>query len=361
MEKRGELTTTQIAVILFAIVSFVIVLIFIFQFWDSGQVTQKELCHLSVVTRGSSPESAQSYVPLKCSTQKTCLYEGDEKCKYSFAGEKTEEIKLDKEDSKAAEQIAETSALAMYDCWQMMGEGKIDLFHSAAVKYGFSAADSACVICSRIALDAGSRNDLILSKVDLPEYLQTHQPPEREDGQTYLQVFTDKTVSSYTKINAETFDAAVDKNPVISEFETRENNPEMAVVFMQIKPPEYSNAFSSLASAGATGVVSGFVLAPKAAVTGLGWAAKGILRLPVVAAVAGAAGAGYITMNVHAGQVAAAGYCGEVTVPGGGNAKVLEVYEGNKTKASNGCSMVQVVPYDAKAINKLCSHIESSP
>jgi hypothetical protein len=353
MNKKGELTTTQIAVITIAIVTFLIVLFFI-----SGlgfeNLSQKEMCQLSVLTRATSPESAQTYVPLKCQTQKTCLYDKSSKCKVSFAGEKVENINLDRDDNKAARQVEEASAKAMYDCWQMMGEGKLDLFHSLAAKYGVGSEDSACVICSRIAVDAeASRTNSIFEKMDLGEYLQTHQSPEREDGQTYLQVFTDKSVSSYAKVSDEKIFTEV-KNTDVS-FSNSANNPEVAVVFMQIKPEGYGEAFSNLATLGATGTAAGFVMAPKATLTVGGWVAKGILRFPLVAAFAAVAGTSYVALNVHAGRVAAAGYCGEVTIPGQGNSKI------DSKIAKNGCSMVQILPYDAKSINKICKHIESSP
>ncbi|MDP3881506.1 MAG: hypothetical protein Q8Q31_01370 [Nanoarchaeota archaeon] len=350
--KRGELTTTQIAIIIFAIAGFLIILFFIGKLGFEN-LTQKELCHLSVLTRATAPESAQTYVPLKCQTQKTCLYGKDSRCKTSFAGEKVENIKLDKDEIKAAAQVEEASAKAMYDCWQMMGEGKLDLFHSLAAKYGVGSEERVCVICSRIAVDTElERANQIFENTDLGEYLQTHQPPEREDGQTYLQIFTDKGVSSYAKVPDEKI---FQEGKTDVQFSNSANNPEVAVVFMQIKPISYGEAFSNLASLGAAGATSGFVIAPKTSLTVGGWIAKGILRFPLVAAIAGAGGASYVALNVHAGRVAAAGYCGEVTIPGQGNAKI------NKDSAKNGCSMVQILPYEARTINDLCDYIESSP
>ena len=63
MKKRGELTSTQIGMLVIAIMGFLVVLFFILGF-DFGGVSEREVCHLSVLTRGTSPEAAQMYIPL---------------------------------------------------------------------------------------------------------------------------------------------------------------------------------------------------------------------------------------------------------------------------------------------------------
>ena len=369
MEKRGELALTQVIVTVLAIVSFFIILLFIKEI-SLGEISQSEICRLSVLTRGTAPEAAQSYIPLKCQTQKTCLYDDGGKCKYSFAGEDATNIKLSKENKKAVEEVEKISAEAMYECWQMMGEGKIDLFHSLAAKLGGvpkregKEVDSICVICSRIALDSQQRNEEILSEMDMGEYLQTHQPSNAEDEQTYLQIFTDRSVLSYAKVPDE---RVFLEGETEVEFNSKLNEPEIAVIFMQIKSEEYGEVFSRFVNWGAAGAASGFVIAPKKA---SGVVASTLIksirrvRVPYVSALVAAGGAGYVAMNVHAGRVAAAGYCGEVTIPGSGNVDMNKFYgkdKEGKNVAAKGCSMVQLLPYDANAINQLCSYIESSP
>jgi hypothetical protein len=353
--KKAELTSTQIALLIFAIVGFVIVAIFVSQL-GFDQLSEQQVCHMSVLTRATVPSSAQAYAPLKCKTQKICLSDGG-KCDASFAGEKIAPvISLNKEDSSAANQVADANAKAMYECWKMMGEGKLDLFHSLATMNGFDKAKPVCVICSRIAVDS-SRADSVLSKVNMGEYLQTHQAPE--SSLTYLQAFTDKQVSSYAKIEQETLDknfADLEKKGAEQfSFAATDKTPETAVIFMQIKPENYGEVFSNLVGLGGTAAGSAFVFAPITTAKGAWIAAKGIVRHPVVAAVAGAAAAGYVSLNVYQGRAAAVGRCGEVTIPGEGNGKL----KGDSAK--NGCSMVEVLPYDAKAINKICNYIESIP
>jgi hypothetical protein len=368
-EKRGMAITYQLIIIICAVAGLIVIFMFVTGI-GFGNLSQKEVCHLSVITRATAPESAQSYFPLKCNTQKICLHDG-QGCDYSFAGENAEKIKLERDESKAAEQIAEASAKAMYDCWQMMGEGKLDLFHSLSQKAGFKVTGTDCIICSRIAVDTSTktgtdfkRMDKIFRFVDLSDYLQTHQPPEREDGATYLQAFTDKSISSYAKVTSDAYQKKLEENKIPGlgcdssacvTFKDSTYEPEVAVVFMQIKPTSYTKAFDTIAKLGATAAGASFAISPKWTMAGGKILGKAAMKFPVVTAVAAAAGVAYISLNVHEGRVAAAGYCGEVSIPGQGASKIP------RDIAKNGCSMVAVLPYDANAINKMCSYYDSQP
>lgn len=353
--KKAELTSTQIALLIFAILGFVIVAIFVSQL-GFDQISEQQVCHMSVLTRATVPSSAQTYVPLKCKTQKICLSDGGN-CDSSFAGEKiATPIRLNKDDSSAANQVADVNANAMYECWKMMGEGKLDLFHSLAAMEGFDVTKPVCVICSRIAVDS-KRADSIFSKVNMGDYLQTHQAPE--SSLTYLQAFTDKQVSSYVKVEQDMLDknfTDLEKKGA-GQFSFAGTESETAVIFMQIKPVSYGEVFANLVGLGGTAAGTSFVFAPKTTASGAWMLAKGVVRYPIVAAVAGVAAAGYVSLNVYQGRAAAAGRCGEVTIPGEGNSN------GKLTgdAAKNGCSMVEVLPYNAAAINKMCNYIESIP
>ena len=353
--KKAELTSTQIALLIFAILGFIIVAIFVSQL-GVEQLSEQQVCHMSVLTRATVPSSAQSYVPLKCKTQKICLSDSGGKCAFSFAGEKiATPIALNKDDSSAASQVADANAKAMFECWKMMGEGKLDLFHSLATMEGFEATKSVCVICSRVAIDS-KRVDLILDKVNMGDFLQTHQAPE--SSLTYLQAFTDKDVSSYTKIDDGTLLSNFEKleKDKAKQFSFAGTEPESAVIFMQIKPEDYEKVFTKLIGLGGTAVGYSFIFAPMTTAKGVWQMARGVVRYPIITAIAGGVAAGYVSLNVHQGRVAAAGKCGEVTIPGEGNSKINE-----KISSKTGCSMVEILPYNAKEINKLCDYIESIP
>jgi len=347
MDKRGELTTTQIGLLIIAIVGFVIVLLFLLGL-DFKGMTNEEVCHLSVISRGTLPEAAETYLPLKCQTEKICISgEGGNGCKTSFAGEEiAEKITLDKDNAaKAAKQIDATSADAMYRCWKMMGEGKIDLFKSLSKNLAVKVTDKpTCIICSRIAVDMNSaKNEEIYGATDLGAYLQANGP--EGSAKSYLQIFTDDEVSSYAKIES------------TENYETKDilpgNDAETAVVFMQIKPDSYWSVASNWKDIAIGGAAGAFAIAPKWTMR-IGKAGIQAARAYPVLAVALAAGSvGYVSWNVHEGRMAAAAYCGERTVPPGTGT--------DKTSVVNGCSMVQVIPYDARAMNTLCGIIESTP
>ena len=56
---RGELTTQQIVLLIILITSFTIILFFFFKL-NLGEETDKELCHNSVVLKGSLPSDLTS-------------------------------------------------------------------------------------------------------------------------------------------------------------------------------------------------------------------------------------------------------------------------------------------------------------
>ncbi|MEK6855627.1 MAG: hypothetical protein AABX66_00545 [Nanoarchaeota archaeon] len=373
MKKRGELTSTQIGMLVIAIMGFLVVLFFILGF-DFGGVSEREVCHLSVLTRGTSPEAAQMYIPLKCTTEKICLDDGTGNgCKSSFAGESINKISLDKKDNAvAAQQIDKTSAEAMYGCWQMMGEGKIDLFHSLSQNIALDYAKPVCVICSRIAVDVkdARRLNSIYSLTDLGAYLQNNIAGT--DGtKSYLEYFTDGQVSSYAKVENrividnpvivhgegfcnETNDTTCDSSAYIP-ITVSDKDKESAVVFMQIKPKSYGDVLKSWGGIAVGGAGGAFAISPKWTMKGITYSTKFIKNFPILSLIATGVVVGNVVSNVYDGRKVAAGYCGEVTLPGVGSSKI------DKDRAKNGCSIVQVVPYDAEAINKLCTSIESSP
>src|SRR3989344_4923299 len=128
MDKRGELTSTEITIWILAIVGFGIVLAALFLI-NLGGYSSEDICKLSVLSRGTAPAGG-GYIPLKCVAEKICIREGfSGGCEDEFAGEKdVEYIRLSGSDGVKADKIEEITANAMYDCWTMMGEGKVDLF-----------------------------------------------------------------------------------------------------------------------------------------------------------------------------------------------------------------------------------------
>ena len=352
MEKRGQIEKETMYWIL-SIIGFLVIAFFLYRLFDAISYEERS-CELSVITRATSIDAAKQYVPLQCTTRKICLREkGD--CSESFAGEKKQVVNLGSDAGKAREIMEKTLAEEMYQCWKLMGEGKRDIVTSLSTKTGFKEASSACVLCARVALDR-EQAEIILENINLSKYLTSHQAPG--SSLTYLQAFTDKSASSYARVgtaNEVYREQSSDKRPVgIVELEG--NEPESAVLFMQIKPPNYQEAFGNIFKSG--GIIAGtaYFLFPRSVASIAVSGASRAIRNPVASAVVlgGTAAwqASIVIMNVHAGRAAAAGKCDRITVPGG---------ESENIAGSGGCSTVVVLPYKANAINELCDYIESKP
>ena len=128
MNRKGEVTSTQIVTLAIAIIGFIVVLILLWSL-EFESYSDEEICRLSILSRATGGGTLGGLVPLKCTTKKICIT-ANGKCE-QFAGEKEGDIikvKVGNGPIKDAEIIAKANADAMYDCWTMMGEGNLDLF-----------------------------------------------------------------------------------------------------------------------------------------------------------------------------------------------------------------------------------------
>lgn len=359
--RRGELTSTQLILLILAIAGFVVILLFILAF-NSGTYTEDEVCKLSVLTRATSPQAVNDYVPLKCTTKKLCLTDGSGKCEVSFAGENPEVIKLPSNRNDSLKKIEETSANAMYDCWNMMGQGKLDLFNGGIWKSaGLTTQDiPVCVICSRIGYDVKEET---LSDVDLAYYLSHTKVPG--GSITYTKAFTDPGMSSYAGADTDSLKNLESNEKLSLKVITRDSKTgltskgtealgvigeekprrvELAVVFTQIKVPKsYWDQLNTLLGTGIALAGTSFIMAPGTTSKAIGAAAGHF----VITGIAAGGVVAYSMYNVYAGKVAAAGYCDKFTT--------------SKEDTAGGCSGVQIIPYDVKAINSICGGIEGNP
>jgi len=166
--KKAELTTKQLVMIIILIVSFIIVLFLLFRL-NLGETTNKEICHNSVVLKGKSPLGG----PLDCRTNYLCI-SGGEDC-----GEipTTSTIEVDPSKEETKNEIMKAIADEMTDCWWMFGEGKIDYVSVGAF------TKVACSICSIVEFDE-TLHEISISYEEFYNYLKT-TPKTRT--QTYLQ------------------------------------------------------------------------------------------------------------------------------------------------------------------------------
>src|SRR3989344_4013639 len=169
--KKGAIESSELISWILILGGFVVIIVFIFFKLDLGSQTKEDLCKLSVLTRATSPQEASAYIPLKCITKKLCLSE-DGKCDEYNGEEKLENIKISK-DNEAKSQIEKILAESMYNCWAMMGEGKLDLFNGGLAKsLNLNTQSVSCVICSRIKIEKSNLDNL---NINIEEYMRTTQ------------------------------------------------------------------------------------------------------------------------------------------------------------------------------------------
>lgn len=174
INKRGELTTQQIILLILLIASFIVILILLFRL-NLNSESEAEICHNSVVVKGSSVIPADS-TSLKCSRNYVCITK-DGSCN-DLTKPITKKV-------SSEEEVYSVLADLMAECWWMFGEGKIDYLGDKALKNNY------CSICSQIAFDDSlleiekfSKGNI--SKDILYSYLAVE---EYSEGQTYAQYF----------------------------------------------------------------------------------------------------------------------------------------------------------------------------
>ena len=168
--KKGELTTQQIIMLVVTIVSFTVILFFLFRL-NLGETTDDELCHNSVVTRGSAIVPSDA-IPLNCHRKYICITESGGECLGLTNPERVEVGSLN--------EVYETLADEMANCWWMFGEGRVNYVGDGLTK------DNYCSICSQIYFDE-SLESIIgekISKDDLYDYLNKSKI---DDSNNYLQ------------------------------------------------------------------------------------------------------------------------------------------------------------------------------
>ncbi len=168
--KAGEITTQQIVLLIILIASFVVILFFLFRL-NLGKTSESEVCHNSVVTRGSGVIPKES-IPLNCKTVYACLTK-DGSCEQMTSPD------IKRVNTK--EQVYETLANEMADCWWQFGEGKLNY-----VGKDLLANNLYCSICTQISFD--NSLDMFdngeIDKADFYDYLSSTKMSE--DGITYL-------------------------------------------------------------------------------------------------------------------------------------------------------------------------------
>lgn len=243
MNKRGELTSTQIVTIILSIIGFVLAGLGLYTIFEDDSLTNRDLCRLSILSRATVPTAGQQFVPLNCQTEKICITvdSKDNSCK-QFAGEKNirkVELKISEKEIKNAEAvktIQKEVANAMYGCWLMTGKGKLDIFPpgegtstpaadflmqlGASVDLLSIKVNPSCIVCSRVAfsdaLIEADKKYHFLKDIDYNNFLSTQTVPGT--NQNYLDAFTGQKGTGYGSIaQDETISAYLGKTTLTNE------------------------------------------------------------------------------------------------------------------------------------------------
>jgi hypothetical protein len=343
MIKRGELTSAQIVGLVLLIAGFIIVFIFLSLIFDTDDLTDRELCRLSVIERATVPQLVQNVIPLKCATDKVCIttkrFGGE--CKQFAGDDNVRNVRIDLDEHDESVNLVEReSANAMFDCWRMMGEGKLGIFppnspvESTASLVGLdvSIADikPKCVVCSRLAIsedvsETGEGQDIV-NDVDINNFLENELVPG--SSLTYLQTFTDPGVRSYVGADEGNFGESDDRNV-----------DQLAFVFMQMITEVDPGEAAQDAALGSLIFGGGGALGVKKVVSLAVRKFTGLVGL-VVTVVGAGVSAGFSYNKAKSNQLVAASYCGE--------------FESRDDQKKLGCSIVQGISWDVDTLKDLC-------
>jgi len=277
--KRGELTTTQIVLLVILVASFAIILFFIFRL-NLRQETVKEVCHNSVVLRGNAAlPGSTTTIPLNCRQAFVCVTT-DGTCERMSSYD----YRLDV-DTK--EELYSALAEEMAGCWWTYGEGKVNYVGEEFV------SDNYCSICSRLVFDNSIKQELFTNgKIDKTDFYQNYLVKQKMPGKeiTYAEyLFGTNDLNAILKASGQIGFGIIDLDKIA---EGTNNQLSDYIVVMGISS-EVSTLGWTLAGAGTVAVVT---------IVGVATGGAGLVVGAIIvagAAAGGAIGGGLIATTVR--------------------------------------------------------------
>jgi len=245
--KNAEITMKQIVVMIVLIISFAVILYFIVQL-NLGEESTKEICHNSVVLKGSSV--AGEITSLNCKRTYLCLTQGDD-CVEEGMPDAT---RIEKVSNK--KEFFGILAEEMADCWWMYGEGEINYIGGIEIQKKLY-----CSICSQVAFDESIKELFegknTFSQKEIYDYLYSTKMPGKEINYSDYLFSAAKKPSNFRNVNLN----------------------EQYFILMGILPEKNRNAWLSIVSASplvsATAGVVGSLLFPNDTADFIGFLIKG--------------------------------------------------------------------------------------
>ena len=175
--KKAELTTKQIVILIVLIVSFAVILFFLFRL-NLGDESDSQLCYNSVMNRANliraTNDVVSDSISLNCKRNYVCITK-DGSC----------EGMLDpiKKKVKTKEEVYLALGNELADCWWMFGEGKVNYLSEESFSKLY------CSLCSQIAFDDSTKEIFNGNKFDKQrvfDYLSKTKLND-QNGPTYLE------------------------------------------------------------------------------------------------------------------------------------------------------------------------------
>lgn len=366
--RKASLTAIQITALVLVILAFAFVVGLIVKMNFFPDIS-KNICHSSVVLRGTASlisDNAETYVPLKCQTDKYCITaksssEGNGDCP-DFQGESANNVRV-----SSVQDVDKFIANEIISCWQEMGEGKISLFSQYIAKtYGVGSVYPTCVICSRIGYDLKSfeNKKIDFNQINVMNYMATHQMPDQKYSYYDYLAGEGGKYSISQKINSLTWtgdnneqkilgisDTSPDSNPeqLLSSYPTdnKVTEKELGILFMQISSPKQGQAALNVGKLIFENLYSAYMGYPRATTqvgkfvgklcTSGGWIG------PVVCGAILVLAATYQQVNIGYNRAVTATKCGDVMA---------------QDTARDGCSVVRTIDYSSEDLSQYCYVVE---
>ncbi len=409
-EKKGTISVDFLIAMILLILGFAVLVVFLFNIGGTGAL-DRTVCAQSVTFRATLPGIVQTAIPLKCQTNKICITSGlvGGNCD-AFKGEKGINTVKVKSGVAGEEQIAQIYAREIYDCWDMMGQGKLSLFYDGVVNsVGYGTTYPSCVICTRLAFDMTNLNKANVNpdNANIQEYMMTHKVPNKdytyfeflglESGKYSIDLNNNpanideltkaieatSTLSDAAKKSAESLvndfgsigsNKEITATPITKKIDY--NKDSTSVLFMQISAPGHGETTGKFIGGALSLLGLGFLYKPTAFLT-VSPSTLAINAPRVINPTSGLIEGGSVVrtpsrLGISSGAKAAAGYVA-VAVAVLYGVQQTNVYMQRSltatkcndlvggSEARNGCSVVRAIPYEPEMISSYCSAIESIP
>jgi hypothetical protein len=181
------------------------VLVLIFSGMFNSDSAQRDACKTSALVKATLPDIAgtdlKGKVFLNCKARRICITSKliGEDC--AIFGKDYEKMRISGTDAERTEKIKMIVAREMADCWNMLGEGNLQIFRQELVTTEYSTR---AIVCSRFYFDS-SITETLKSVSGINDYMLTHKAPGQDksywdylrntpDGETISLMYEDMNV-----------------------------------------------------------------------------------------------------------------------------------------------------------------------